>query len=283
MAERALKERFIGVDGQCERLAGVQATYVTGLANPDSAIAPRCLVTGPVSSGKTSICEFIATQLHVPAVVINGGSLAPESYKGSSLCDHLRDAIELAGGVQRIEKNGCVVVIDEWDKLAQRGRSDAFVNSVQFNLYGLLGGEQILIESESDYEKTFARFRTNRFLIFLCGAFSAVPERCWRDAESSIKTLLRLGYQPELVSRINHFVHMKKPDHKSYLQMVEREYKLIAQNYANGSDHPLVDRSTLAKLARKLSGSDMGLRSIRVDLHHELFNAARAEGVSTLV
>jgi hypothetical protein len=67
----ALRADFIGIDDQISSISGLTAAYELGLQSKSSVIAPRALLTGLPSSGKSSIAQRLGEILGKPTVTVN--------------------------------------------------------------------------------------------------------------------------------------------------------------------------------------------------------------------
>ena len=283
LSEKQLNERFLGQQEACEALASIMAQQSVrsrqGLENP----APRVLLRGAVSTGKSSMAVMVAEALKLPYTIVNCGALTPNGYKGTGIEDAVENLVAAAGvGGQNRAEAGSVLIIDEIDKLLLRDVEDFFIESILYSLLPILGGEKILIPSEDDWCSSGTVFNLHNTLVIMCGVFEDVPQSKWKSNKDSIKALLDFGLPTELVSRITHIINLSKVKKEDLYKVVEHEAQAIAKNYQSGSEEPFLSKAQIRRIGNEVYSHPLGIRHARMLIHNYMDQQSRSSAIDTM-
>ncbi|MBF0313615.1 MAG: AAA family ATPase [Oligoflexia bacterium] len=282
--EGLLNERFIGQEQACRELAGIVASFIN-LMTMDKTIArdllaPRVIISGGTSQGKTSMSMAIADFLNCPYSIINCGAITPEGYKGTNISDGLFQMVQ-SHGQEEVEA-GSILIIDEFCKLIQRSKQDPFYQSCIYNLLGILGGEKILINPKDDSIGGPVLLDTKKIIVILCGIFKGVPQRAWSNQKNSINGLIKFGFPDELMGRISHIIALKKLMKSDVAQIVGREFEKIMPLYQTGKisfDLPL---SEMKKITNEVYSGPLGIRYAKMLLHQKMYDVAQKTAIDDM-
>lgn len=277
-----LKTTIVGQDDACDRLAGYAASWLVGLELHRPPIAPRILITGPVSGGKSSLVQTLMKVVGGPSTTVNAAMLSPESFKGASTSEVLQNLVSIAGNKDRLERSGAILHIDEFDKLVERANSDQFLMNLSYNLLAILGGEKIYVPP-SEYDSGATELDTANVMVILTGAFSKLNRRAFTSPAASQRTLLKLGYPTELVSRISGFINLVPAKKKQMLEIIDRLATEARSTYRMGKDLPEFDLKSVNQIFKIVAGNPLGLRSAKVEIHNLLYESAAKEEIRNLV
>lgn len=277
-----LKSAIVGQDDACDRLAGYAASWLVGLELDQPPIAPRVLLTGPVSGGKSSLVQTLVKTIGGPSTTINAAMLSPESFKGASTSEVLQNLVGIAGRKDRLERYGAILHIDEFDKLIDRANSDQFLSNLSYNLLAILGGERIYIPP-GEFDSVATELKTANIMVVLTGAFSKLKTGAFATPSTSQKTLLRIGFPTELVSRISGFINLAPVKKKQVLEIIERLATEAQSTYRMGRDLPDFDSRHVGKIFQSVINNPLGLRSAKVEIHDLLYEHAAKDEIRNLV
>lgn len=280
-AETEFQKHYVGQEKALAYMSGVYATYRCGLSFGQDWLAPRILCTGSMSSGKTSSIQSLAKMLGLPYAVASMANLSPSGFKGGTLTDAISELVARAGSVKRLEQRGGILHIDEICKFSSNRKTDQFYESVIFNTLGILGGEQVQVESSDGYDPSF-QVNTNRILVFISGAFTGVNECGWSNEAKVISTLLRLNYPKEFVSRISGHVHFERLSKQQMREAIKNETQKMKVTFKTGNDEPIVTEKIINDVLLKTTKSGLGLRSSRLFLQNYFINSALKERYQSL-
>ncbi len=280
-AKKALQSQFIGQGGAIERLAGIGATYLTGLRHASETwVAPRHCISGGVSSGKTSMIKALAQHLNVPFITINCGSIVADSWKGTSISDAMKQLIYKSSNEDRIYSHGAIIFFDEFLKLIKRGEKEEHLKTLVYNLLPLLGGESVFIEQDS-FDGPI-ELKTNRILIFFADAFEGISPSNFSSTSKMLKLLLRLGYPREIVSRISGHTHISSLNKIETLKAIELEAEKRLSAFKMGKHYPSFKPSDSVKIALEVQKNKLGLRSAQGMIDELFFERAKKEHLRSL-
>lgn len=157
------------------------------------------IVFGATGTGKTEILKRIASLYHVPIVIEDATSLSEVGYRGREVADMLESLYLAAGKDIELAQKG-ILVIDEIDKLAEKGNEDHVSRiGVQKSLLKLLDGSPLYFKEQ--------QFDTSRLSIVALGAFTGITEG---DDYSNVKEddFIKYGVMRELMARFPKHVAM---------------------------------------------------------------------------
>lgn len=126
------------------------------------------IVYGPTGTGKTEILKRISKLCKIPIVIEDATSLSETGYIGRKITDMLENLYLAANkDIEKAQKG--ILVIDEFDKLAETAKSDKDHVSrigVQRSLLKLLDGSTFYFNNK--------RFDTSRLSVVALGAFTGI-------------------------------------------------------------------------------------------------------------
>lgn len=157
------------------------------------------IVFGATGTGKTEILKRIASLYHVPIVIEDATSLSEVGYKGREVADMLENLYLAAEKNIELAQKG-ILVIDEIDKLAEKGNEDHVSRiGVQKSLLKLLDGSPLYFKEQ--------QFDTSRLSIVALGAFTGITDG---DDYSNVKEddFIKYGVMRELMARFPKHVSM---------------------------------------------------------------------------
>lgn len=188
-------------------------------------------IFGPSGCGKTEIVRAVARHLDIPMTVFDATSATASGYVGTSVTQCIKDLIQVCKGDIAKAEHG-IIVIDEFDKLAQQGGGES-VNKgdVQNELFKMLEGDEITIAGDSYKEQSF-RFNPKNITFICIGSgqalidskreegpkrligFRAYTEESKKEEEEKKKKaekevvlepedLIKFGIKPELLRRLS--------------------------------------------------------------------------------
>ncbi len=280
ICEKQLNERFLGQQEACEALASIMAQQSIRCRQELENPAPRVLLQGAVSTGKSSMAIMAAEKLQLPYTIVNCGALTPNGYKGTGIEDAVENLILAAGvGGQERAEAGSVLIID---KLLLRDVEDFFIESILYSLLPILGGEKLLIASEGDWSSSGTIFNLHNTLVIMCGVFDGVPQVKWKNNKDGIKALLDFGLPTELVSRITHIINLNKVKKEDLYKVVEREALTIAKNYQSGSEEPSLSKAQIKRIGNEVYSHPLGIRHARMLIHKHMDQQSRSSAVDDM-
>lgn len=169
----------------------------------------RALLVGEPSSGKSHIASCLGRAAELPVVVEDASAISEHGWEGRQVADVAQRAFEVVGyDLARLNQNGVVLVLDEFDKATacrrdRRGRDvdtrgTAVRASRQATLLQLVWGTTPV---SFTLEGKIYACRTDRWIILLLGAFAGAP---WAKpgAYVSDADLVSYGVTSQMASRI---------------------------------------------------------------------------------
>lgn len=217
------------------------------------------IVYGSTGTGKTEILKRIANIYIIPIVIEDATSLSETGYVGRNIEDMLENLYAAAGeDIEKAQKG--ILVIDEFDKLAESGKSFDHISriGVQRSLLKLLDGSAFYFKGK--------KFDTSKLSIVALGAFTGIVES---DDYSNVSStdFVNYGIMRELMGRFSKLIAMNsltKEDIKKIL--VESNfsplntYKLLfeSMNIEFSYDNDFIDY-----VADKAFALNSGARSLK--------------------
>lgn len=159
------------------------------------------IVYGSTGTGKTEILKRIANIYKIPIVIEDATSLSETGYTGRDIKDMLENLYLAAEkDIEKAEKG--ILVIDEFDKLAEKGNdSHDHVSriGVQRSLLKLLDGSTFYFGNQ--------KFDTSRLSVVVLGAFAGIVDN---DDYSNVSPtdFVEYGIMRELMGRFSKMVAM---------------------------------------------------------------------------
>lgn len=217
------------------------------------------IVYGSTGTGKTEILKRIANIYKIPIVIEDATSLSETGYVGRNIEDMLENLYSAAGeDIEKAQKG--ILVIDEFDKLAENGESKDHISriGVQRSLLKLLDGSTFYFKGN--------KFDTSKLSIVALGAFTGIVES---DDYSNVSStdFVNYGIMRELMGRFSKLIAMNsltKEDIKKIL--IESNfsplntYKLLfeSMNIEFSYDNDFIDY-----VADKAFALNSGARSLK--------------------
>lgn len=224
--EEEIKAEVMGQDHVVD--AVVSALYKNTKYYDHDGLKSNIAIFGPSGCGKTEIIRAVSRHLDIPMTVFDATSATASGYVGTSVTQCIKDLIQVCNGdIAKAERG--IIVIDEFDKLAQQGGGES-VNKgdVQNELFKMLEGDEITIAGESYKEQSF-RFNPKNITFICIGSGQALidskkedtPKRPigFRVQDTEVKEnkkeepgkeviltpedLIKFGIKPELLRRIS--------------------------------------------------------------------------------
>lgn len=196
-----LDKAIIGNSLYKKSLAVTLANYLAPVRRRD-----HLLVTGPSGTGKTYLLEQTLGDFGLPYIVIDISSLVPAGYKGISISEHLTPFF--ASNPDAVK--GCVIVLDEFDKISEKANGDDSLKSqsIQGELLTLIQG------------KKEAGIDTTQSLWILLGAFAYTDEMKAPPYKISKPDLIKYGFKNELLGRMMKITSTEIPTTEEVLKRI---------------------------------------------------------------
>lgn len=156
------------------------------------------IVYGSTGTGKTEILKRIANIYKIPIVIEDATSLSETGYVGRDIKDMLENLYLAAGkDMEKAEKG--ILVIDEFDKLAEKGNDHVSRIGVQRSLLKLLDGSTFYLGDK--------KFDTSKLSVVALGAFTGIVDN---DDYSKVTPtdFVNYGIMRELMGRFSKMVAM---------------------------------------------------------------------------
>lgn len=226
------------------------------------------LIAGPTGTGKTEILMRISKNYDLPIVIADSTSLSEVGYQGRNVEDLLRD-LYLAANKDLEKAQKGILVIDEFDKLAEKSNQDMVSRSgVQRSLLKILDGSKMYFDSMV--------FDTSKLTIVGLGAFSGIKEKA-SYSDITTEDLVKYGVMQELVGRFSKVIKMNSLS-KSDLKKILLESDLSPLNtYKSLFDEMNVsfsyDDNFVNFIAEKAEKLDTGARSLKTIFDEQISGA----------
>ena len=197
------------------------------------------LIYGSTGTGKTEILKRISKIYNMPIVIEDSTSLSETGYVGRKIDDILENLCLAANGNIELAQKG-ILVLDEFDKLAEKSNSQSHVSKegVQRSLLKLLDGTVFYFNGK--------QFDTSKLTIVALGAFTGITKE---DDYSKITTndFIKYGIMRELIGRFSKTIAMNpltkediikilKESDFSPLNTYKQLFKLLNVDFKFGND-----------------------------------------------
>ncbi len=209
---KEIKKTIISQDEQIkEILSTLYKNNIIVNSNMDNDLINKLkeniLVYGSSGSGKTEIIKIISKLFRVPMVIEDATTLSETGYVGRKVSDMLEDLyINANKNIEYAERG--ILVIDEFDKLAERDNNQSHVSrsGVQRSLLKLLDGHTFYFDN--------IKFDTSKLTIMFLGAFNGIRNDN-NYGEVKTEDFINYGIMRELMGRLSKSIPMntlKKED-----------------------------------------------------------------------
>lgn len=223
--EEEVKAEVMGQDHVVN--AVVSTLYRNKKYHEHDGLKSNIAIFGPSGCGKTEIIRSVSRHLDIPITVFDATTATASGFVGTSVTQCIKDLIQVCNGDVAKAEHG-IIVIDEFDKLAQQGAGES-VNKgdVQNELFKMLEGDEITIAADSYKEQSF-RFNPKNVTFICIGSgqalidskkeegpkrligFRAYTEEPKKEEKQDSKEiilepadLIKFGIKPELLRRLS--------------------------------------------------------------------------------
>jgi len=223
--EAQVKAEVMGQDHVVN--AVVSTLYRNKKYHEHDGLKSNIAIFGPSGCGKTEIIRSVSRHLDIPITVFDATTATASGFVGTSVTQCIKDLIQTCNGDIAKAEHG-IIVIDEFDKLAQQGAGES-VNKgdVQNELFKMLEGDEITIAADSYKEQSF-RFNPKNVTFICIGSgqalidskreegpkrligFRAYTEETKKEEKKEEKEiileptdLIKFGIKPELLRRLS--------------------------------------------------------------------------------
>lgn len=193
------------------------------------------LLIGPTGVGKTAIFEEIKEILKIPVVIFSIPGLSQAGYVGRSVDELLKQVYYEADMNEEIAEKS-IVILDEIDKIAAKGREGVSTIGVQNELLKIIEGCERYIESHNPQEPNFT-LNTSNIIFIGTGAFQELFEKekptigydskTTKKEKKTIDTdrLIEYGLKRELVGRLPILVELNTLGKKELIEILTESDK----------------------------------------------------------
>lgn len=213
-------------------------------------ILPHFIMSGATGTGKSMLIQHMANKYKLPCLSLNGAQLTPEGMQGASLSRLLQPLTKMKG-------KGCVVLIDEFDKVFSMHEEKS---GVQQELLHMLSSQRVdVIGQFGHYDKV----DTSKVLFIFAGAFR-------NEEHLTPDSLLNMGMEPELLGRVNLHVHVPNVDKEEILKAVDTavlftDYQRTME--LSDTEVKVAKASVRARILEIWDSSVIGYRVIQRTIH----------------
>lgn len=173
------------------------------------------LIIGPSGVGKTAIFEKVKEILNIPVIIFPVPGLSQAGYVGRSTDEILKQLYYEANCDLDIAENS-IVILDEIDKIAQKGEAnnDVSTSAVQNELLKIIEGCERYVETGNPHDPSFT-IDTSDIIFIGTGAFQELfekekpkigynqePEKTKNNKNINTDRLINYGLKRELVGRL---------------------------------------------------------------------------------
>lgn len=290
-----IKERVIGQNEAIEKL--VYTTYYNQYLNyvesyTDSKGGKResMMLIAPTGSGKSTMFRALEEAFELPVYRANVTAMTSAGYVGDKVENMLLGLIDKADGdVEKAEEG--VLLIDEIDKkvISTTSERDVAGKSVQQELLKFFDNATITLmrTHESKGVGVVAekiKFHTGRLTIIFAGACVGLDEirqkrlkkqtmgfasekMAKETSEYTSEDLVKYGFIPELVARINRIEELRKLTHEDIINIMFFSKESSMQEKVNilhslGIDDIVIDPVLWEKIAETVSAGTLGVREL---------------------
>ncbi|MHB1210597.1 MAG: AAA family ATPase, partial [Acidimicrobiales bacterium] len=179
------------------------------------ATSPTLLV-GPPGCGKSHLISVISQHATRPCLRIDASQLTENGFKGLNLSESFQQA-GAASSLRVSDLERSIVLLDEFDKLAAPGDSDAVFLAkragAQYGLLALLGGTGTISIANGQ------ALAIEHMLVICAGAFASLG-----GADIDSEALARYGFLPELADRLQRVIRLERPSRAVHLAILRGRF-----------------------------------------------------------
>lgn len=226
------------------------------------------LMVGPTGSGKTLVIRTLARILEIPLVIADATSLTQAGYVGEDVETVITRLVDAADGNVALAEWG-IVYLDEIDKIARKGESNAGVRDVsgegvQQALLKMVEGSEIKLPNKGvrgREDSASAVIKTDNILFIAGGAFAGIEdlikermnkgkvklgfhadfsqadeqenEASRKDIVASLVTddLRQFGLIPEFIGRFHVLAMLNKPSIEDLVHILTQPKNALVKQY----------------------------------------------------
>jgi len=259
------------------------------------------LLMGPTGVGKTEIVRTLSRYLtNTPIITVDVSNFTKTGYKGQDVTDILKQAIQECGGdISKVENS--IIILDEFDKLAQRGMNDEVTTlGVQQELLKILEDGVYNIElGDGIFNSEQVSINTKGITFILAGAFSDLFEEKPKEKVIGITTqknveqvpvikkktiapeeLTNFGIIPEAIGRIHHVIVLNSLTKDNFITIMKNpDYHVLKDNIRIFEELGIrvkINENVYSKLAQVALEKKTGARAL-IGSVESLFSKASLE------
>lgn len=299
MIEEKLNERIVGQEELTKSVADFLYYHALRFLHPELPNRPM-IIYGPSGSGKTEVWR-VAKKLfgHTFYIsIVDGAQITCEGWTGNVKLANLIDDEIAAGGI---------LVIDEFDKLAQprhNSAGDNVAESMQSELLKFLEGEYELdknTRSTSLFPSSFSRkISTSLSGAVMVGAFESLREKKSKQNSNTIgfgirsendsidDSLVRLtdedfidfGIMPEIVGRIAIKCPAKYLSDDDYIEILKNPYSRVSTiakvlKFYAINPNEAVTENEIRELIKTSKSNKTGVRWVSAQVESKMLDMLR--------
>lgn len=279
-----IKGKFIGQENAAEALFynivnNQELAKTDGVYDEERAII---FLDGPSGTGKTAITKDITERLDIPFTSTSIVNYSSTGYVGGDVTDTLKDLYKKANGNLEKAQTG-IVVLDEFDKLAQRGEGLVMKKAVQQQLLDFLGGGKYTLKvGSSIFGSKEIEFDTSKLTFVCLGALTDLrtsktkksqpigfgntdSETEQADYSITPQDLISIGFEKEVVARFNTYLHTDDYSREALMKILK-----------NSTISPLISFRRWVEARGKKLVVDEDVYDVITDKAYELNTGARS-------
>lgn len=200
-----IKKTIISQDEQIMQILTSLFKNQTIVNNPNipleiaNKLKETIMIYGPTGTGKTEIIKQIAKYHNVPLVIEAAPDFSETGYVGREISSMFRDLYLAADKNMEIAEKS-ILVIDEFDKLAEKGNSEHVSRiGVQRSLLKIFEGHTFYFDDK--------KFDTSKLSIVCLGAFTGITKDD-NYKNVTMQDFISFGIMRELMGRISKYIAM---------------------------------------------------------------------------
>lgn len=292
--------------GQSDLTMGVaNFLYYHALRQIKPELPPRSMIiAGPSGSGKTEVWRVAKTLFGklFNISIINGSIITQEGWRGDD---------KLSSHIDKEIASGGILVVDEFDKLAEPDVSSTGVNvaaKIQTEFLKLLEGEYVKVETDKSAQSrsnssktTETKLETKGMGIVLVGAFESIREKRQSKVGFGVQNevdgpgfknmtdeeYIEFGVLPELVGRLAIKVTTNQLGDNDYIQIINNPHSRVSvisntlKEFGADVDN-VVNENELREMIRRSKSNKTGVRWILSQVENKLLENLWVNGVGDL-